>query len=89
MALPDGSSVKLKIPAGIASGGTLRLSGKGLRRLDGTNGDILFRMEMVIPAGTTEAEKKLYRQLAESGSFQAGAKRRTTGGAQRRRAGAR
>ncbi|MEK3899692.1 DnaJ C-terminal domain-containing protein [Paenibacillus sp. FSL R7-0179] len=89
VALPDGSSVKLKIPAGIASGGTLRLSGKGLRRLDGTNGDILFRMEMVIPAGTTEAEKKLYRQLAESGSFQAGAKRRTTGGAQRRRAGAR
>ena len=72
VALPDGSSVKLKIPAGIASGGSLRLSGKGLRRPDGTNGDILFRMEMVIPAGTTEAEKKLYRQLAESGSFQAG-----------------
>lgn len=85
VALPDGSSVKLKIPAGIASGGTLRLSGKGLRRPGGTNGDILFRMELVIPSDTSEAEKKLYRQLAESSSFQAGAKRRNSGGAQRRR----
>lgn len=86
VALPDGSSVKLKIPAGMAAGRTLRLSGKGLKRPDGTNGDILFRIEIVIPAETSEAEKKLYRQLAESGSFQAGAKRQASGGAQRRRA---
>ncbi|QUL55306.1 DnaJ domain-containing protein [Paenibacillus tritici] len=86
VALPDGSSVKLKIPAGMANGRTLRLSGKGLRRSDGTNGDILFRIEIVVPAETSEAEKKLYRQLADSGSFQAGAKRHPSGGAQRRRA---
>lgn len=86
VALPDGSQVKLKIPAGMAGGRTLRLSGKGLKRPNGTNGDILFRIEIVIPADTSEAEKKLYRQLADSGSFQAGAKRQTPGGAQRRRA---
>ncbi|WP_397386683.1 DnaJ C-terminal domain-containing protein [Paenibacillus sp. MMS20-IR301] len=86
VALPDGSSVKLKIPAGMPGGRSLRLSGKGLKRPDGTNGDILFKLELVIPAETSEAEKKLYRQLADSGSFQAGAKRQAPGGAQRRRA---
>lgn len=86
VALPDGSSVKLKIPAGMPGGRSLRLSGKGLKRPDGTNGDILFKLELVIPAETSEAEKKLYRQLADSGSFQAGAKRQASGGAQRRRA---
>nr|WP_232231588.1 J domain-containing protein [Paenibacillus sp. HW567] len=84
--LPDGSSVKLKIPAGMASGKTLRLSGKGLKRPNGANGDILFAVEIVIPAGLTEAEKKLYRQLSEAGSFQAGAKRQAPGGAARRKA---
>jgi curved DNA-binding protein len=77
--LPDSSNLKLKIPAGMAGGKTLRLSGKGLGRPDGTNGDILFRIEIVIPAETSEAEKKLYRQLADSGSFEAGAKRRAPG----------
>lgn len=84
--LPDGSSVKLKIPAGSAGGRTLRLSGKGLKRPDGTNGDILFRLEISVPSAVSEEEKQLYRQLAEAGSFQAGAKRNSPGGPQRRRA---
>ncbi|MBW4084782.1 DnaJ C-terminal domain-containing protein [Paenibacillus sp. S150] len=84
--LPDGSSVKLKIPAGMAGGKTLRLTGKGLKRPDGTNGDILFAVEIVIPAKLSEAEKKLYRQLAEAGSFQAGAKRREAGSGRRKAA---
>lgn len=77
--LPDGSSIKLKIPAGTASGHTLRIPGKGLKRQNGTNGDILFRMEIVIPAGTDEAEKALYRKLAEASSFQAGVKHGSSG----------
>ncbi|MNC35970.1 Chaperone protein DnaJ [compost metagenome] len=84
--LPDGSSVKLKIPAGMARGQTLRLSGKGLKRPNGANGDILFAVEIVIPAGLTEAEKKLYRQLAEAGSFQAGPKRQGPGASRRKAA---
>lgn len=83
--LPDGSSVKLKIPAGITGGKTLRIPGKGLKRPNGTNGDILFAIEIVIPPGTTEAEKNIYRRLAEGASFQAGAKRQGSG-AQRRTA---
>ncbi|WP_340020884.1 DnaJ C-terminal domain-containing protein [Paenibacillus sp. FSL K6-1096] len=84
--LPDGSSVKLKIPAGSNNGRTLRLSGKGLKRLDGTNGDILFRLEIAVPPAVSEEEKKLYRQLAEASGFQAGAKRNSSGGTQRTKA---
>ncbi|GGH38182.1 DnaJ C-terminal domain-containing protein [Paenibacillus segetis] len=73
--LPDGSAVKLKIPAGIQSGKTLRIPGKGLKRENGTNGDILLGIEIVIPKSTSEIEKNLYRKLAESSSFQAGLKR--------------
>ncbi|OKP83467.1 hypothetical protein A3844_21750 [Paenibacillus helianthi] len=84
--LPDGSSVKLKIPAGMAGGQTLRLSGRGLKRPNGANGDILFAVEIVIPADLTEAEKKLYRQLSEAGSFQAGPKRKGPGASRRKAA---
>jgi curved DNA-binding protein len=81
--LPDGSSVKLRIPAGMAGGQTLRLSGKGLKIPEGGYGDILFRVEIVIPSETTEAEKKLYRQLAEASGYQAGAKRQGNGSGRR------
>lgn len=73
--LPDGSIVKLKIPAGIQSGKTLRIPGKGLKRENGTNGDILLGIEIVVPEHTSEAEKNLYRKLAESSRFTAGPKR--------------
>lgn len=77
--LPDGNTVKLKIPAGIQSGKTLRIPGKGLKRENGTNGDILYGIEIVIPEHTSEMDKNLYRQLADSGKFNAGPKRQNVG----------
>jgi len=74
VSLPDGSAVKLKIPPGFKSGKTLRIPGKGLKNSKGASGDILFDLEIVIPGTVGEAEKKLYRQLAEAGSFTAEAK---------------
>lgn len=82
--LPDGSTVKLKIPAGIRSGKTLRIPGKGLKRENGTNGDILFGIEIVVPEHTSEAEKNLYRKLAESSRFTAGPKRTSISTRQRK-----
>jgi len=47
--LPRGGKVKLKIPAGTANGRTLRVKGKGLRRKDGTNGDVLVTVDVAVP----------------------------------------
>ena len=47
--LPRGGKVKLKIPAGTANGRTLRVKGKGLRRKDGTNGDVLVTIDVAVP----------------------------------------
>lgn len=83
--LPGGGAVKLKIPGGIQSGKTLRIPGKGLKRENGANGDILFGIEIVVPEPTSEAEKNLYRKLADSSHFEPRAKRQSAG-AQRREA---
>lgn len=83
--LPAGGAVKLKIPAGIPSGKTLRVPGKGLKRANGTYGDILFGIEIIIPADISEVEKSLYRKLAETSDFEARAKRQSAG-AQRQKA---
>ncbi|MGV7118024.1 DnaJ domain-containing protein [Paenibacillus sp. KACC 21273] len=70
--LPDQSTVRLKIPAGTQTGQTLRLSGKGLSKDKQHYGDVLIRIEMIIPEinDIDENERKLYRQLAEFNPFQ-------------------
>ncbi|AHV95180.1 DnaJ domain-containing protein [Paenibacillus sabinae] len=83
VSLPDGSAVKLKIPAGIRSGRTLRIPGKGLKRENGSYGDVLFDIELVVPEQVSETEKQLYRQLEQSSGFQAGAKKRPPEGKRR------
>jgi molecular chaperone DnaJ len=45
----SGAPVSVKIPAGTTSGRTLRVRGKGLRRRDGTTGDLLVTVEVAVP----------------------------------------
>jgi molecular chaperone DnaJ len=45
-----GAPVTLKIPAGTPNGRTFRVRGKGARRSDGTNGDLLATVEVQVPA---------------------------------------
>ncbi|GAA1177676.1 molecular chaperone DnaJ [Kitasatospora gansuensis] len=45
----NGPSVKLKLPAGSANGLTMRARGKGATRTDGTRGDLLVTVEVVVP----------------------------------------
>lgn len=71
--LPDGGQVKLKIPPDFPAGRQLRIPGKGLRRADGGHGDILFDVEVTVPPNPSSTERELYRKLAESGDFKAGA----------------
>ncbi|MDG0809595.1 DnaJ domain-containing protein [Cohnella rhizosphaerae] len=75
--LPDGGQVKLRIPPDFPAGKQLRIPAKGLRRKDGGYGDILFDVALAVPPRPSEAERELYRQLAERSGFMAGIKPRS------------
>jgi len=61
---PDGR-VSIKIPAGTASGQKLRVRGRGL----GKSGDLLVVTKIVVPDKITDAQKKLWEQLAAESQF--------------------
>ncbi len=53
----SGAPVTLKIPAGTPNGRTFRVRGKGPRRADGTNGDLLATVEVHVPAVLDDASR--------------------------------
>ena len=59
----DGS-VSLKVPAGTASGRTLRVRGKGVPT-KGKHGDLLVTVDVAVPVKLTPGQRKLVEQLAE------------------------
>jgi curved DNA-binding protein len=61
--------VNIKIPAGTASGQKLRVRGRGRLQRDGTRGDLIVVTKMVVPAKISDAQKKLWEQLAEESKF--------------------
>jgi len=63
---PDGS-VTLKVPAGTTSGRTFRVRGRGVRRTDGTAGDLLVTVEVAVPqklSGEAKAHLEAYAAAA-------------------------
>ena len=60
----DGS-VTVKVPAGTPSGKTFKVKGKGVKPARGRAGDLLVRIEVIVPKKLTRDEKKLVEQLAE------------------------
>ena len=57
---PDGSMVKMRVPAGSQDGATLRVKGKGAPYLKGKgtgNGDLLIKVRVNIPKTLTEEQK--------------------------------
>jgi len=57
--------VNIKIPAGTASGQKLRVRGRGL----GKEGDLFVVTKIVVPNKITDAQKKLWEQLAHESKF--------------------
>jgi curved DNA-binding protein len=57
--------VNIKIPAGTASGQKLRVRGRGL----GKDGDLFVVTKIVVPNKISEAQKKLWQQLAHESQF--------------------
>ncbi|NGZ75639.1 DnaJ domain-containing protein [Saccharibacillus alkalitolerans] len=66
--LPDGAAVNLNIPRGIASGRRLRIPRRGLKRADGTYGDLFAEIEITVPDPSSE-EEELYRRLESLSGF--------------------
>jgi molecular chaperone DnaJ len=59
----DGT-VSLKVPAGTASGRTLRVRGRGVPG-KGRHGDLLVTVEVAVPVNLTSAQRKVIETLAE------------------------
>jgi molecular chaperone DnaJ len=58
-------SVKLKIPAGTASGRTFRVRGKGAPKARGGAGDLLVTVRVDVPSKLSKDEKELLSRLGE------------------------
>ena len=61
--------VGIKIPTGTQNGQKLRVRGRGLPQRDGARGDLIVVAQIVVPAKVTDAEKKLWEQLAHESHF--------------------
>jgi molecular chaperone DnaJ len=57
--------VTVKVPSGTPSGKTLRVRGRGVKPERGKTGDLLAKVEVLIPKRLSKDEKKLIEQLAE------------------------
>ena len=66
--------VRLKVPPNTPAGQKLRLSGRGLPRPNGKEGDLFAITQIVVPATATDAERGWYEQLAKDSSFNPRAK---------------
>ena len=58
-------AVMLTVAPGSSSGKTLRLKGRGFTRKDGTRGDQLVRLEIVLPDTDSEAGRELAEKLGD------------------------
>ena len=61
--------VKIKISAGTQSGQKLRVRGRGLPQRDGARGDLMVTTRIVTPAKISDAEKKIWEQIAHESKF--------------------
>src|SRR5208283_3090561 len=61
--------VNIKIPAGTQSGQKLRVRGRGLSARNSGHGDLFVVTRIVVPSRVSDAEKKLWEQLARESKF--------------------
>jgi curved DNA-binding protein len=60
---------EIRVPHGVASGQRLRLRAQGLNVRGGGRGDHFVRLKIVVPKELSEAEKKLFLELAKVSHF--------------------
>jgi molecular chaperone DnaJ len=60
----DGTPVTLRVPAGTSSGRTFRVKGRGVKKRDGSSGDLLVTVEVSVPQrinGSAKESLEAYR----------------------------
>ena len=62
-------NVSIKVPPGTQNGQKLRVRGRGLPQRGGGNGDLIVATRVEVPKRVTEAERKLWEQLAQESRF--------------------
>ena len=70
-----GAPVTLKIPPGTPNGRTFRVRGRGAKKKDGTNGDLLATVQVQVPAVLNEPARKAvedYRAATEGSTLRSG-----------------
>jgi molecular chaperone DnaJ len=61
-----GPPVKLRIPPGTPNGRTFRLRGKGVIKRDGSKGDLLVTVEVLVPSALNERARQALNSYAEA-----------------------
>ena len=64
-----GGKVSIKIPPGTQNGQKLRVRGRGLPQPVGEQGDLIVVTRVAVPIRLSEAERKLWEQLARDSNF--------------------
>jgi len=75
--------VNLRIPAGTPNGRTFRVRGKGVRRQDGTVGDLLVTVNVQVPKQLNDEEREAietFRKAAGDGDLREDLLRRAKAG---------
>ncbi|MGK5629943.1 molecular chaperone DnaJ [Streptomyces sp. URMC 123] len=62
----NGPPVTLKLPAGTPNGRTMRARGKGATRKDGTRGDLLVTVEVVVPKNLDDKAREALESYREA-----------------------
>ena len=61
-----GAPVRLKVPPGTPNGRTFRVRGKGVHKRDGSRGDLLVSVEVVVPEALNEQARQALSSYAEA-----------------------
>jgi molecular chaperone DnaJ len=61
-----GAPVRLRVPAGTPNGRTFRVRGKGVTKRDGSKGDLLVSVEVVVPEELTEDARTALASYGEA-----------------------
>lgn len=61
--------IKVTIPGGIGTGETIKISGKGYKDGKGSRGDLIVKINIMVPKTLSAEERNLYEKLSAVSSF--------------------